>query len=93
MERLPLPDYVYAKQQVTQLPNGEFARDRLMVVQKTEIVPLIDPVVTDYLIKQAAKQQLQDAVDQSMPGTMLIAGAIFLLLTPATFLFTMWLTR
>lgn len=93
MERLPLPSYVTAKQQITQLPNGEFARDRLMVVQKTDVIPVMDPAISDFIAKQAGKQIVQDGIDSAMPGVWFILAFCHIVIMPATLIFSLWVTN
>jgi hypothetical protein len=93
MERLPLPDFVTAKQQITQLPNGEFARDRLMVVQKTDIIPIADPVVRDFIAKQEGRQMVQDAANNMFGEAALIMFLGQVVLMPLLLFLLLWMTN
>lgn len=86
MERIPLPARVIAKQQrLTTDTEGNITRDRMVIVQQKELVPIVayDPVVREWATSQLAKDKVNEAVAQGVAQAVIYGGIIMLIGIPS----------
>lgn len=69
MDRIPLPPSIIARQQrITVEDNGEITRDRMMIIQQKELVPMTDPIVRDFIINEMAERNVAKYRAQAVPS-------------------------
>ena len=86
MEKIPLPARILAKQQrLTVEADGNITRDRMVVIQQQEVLPVMvhDPVVREWASSQLAQQNIDAATARGVYQAMIISFFIIVFGTPA----------